>query len=168
MLREYSIPKPATVRGYPAHRIVMGLTQGQPAVFSDRGDKLLVRTEATIDAPAQDVTAYTEGDVLVFTLQACCSKKVKGKHIYFRKNDWRARHKWLEAKATQKGFEVMTVHSRSDMATINDGNGREFTVDKTMFTGILKVTDPAKFHDALKHGVGSNSKTFGFGFLNIN
>ena len=165
MLREYTVPKPARVQGYPAHRIVMGLTNGKPAVFADAGDSLLIRTQVAIEAPSSEVHSYVEGDVLAFTLRASCSKKVKGKHRYFHKSDWRARHDWLDRKAASKGFEVLTVHSRSDIATIDNAQGRRFTIDQTDFTGVLKVTNPNEFQQALECGVGSNSKTFGFGFL---
>ena len=163
MQLEYALPKPARVRGYPLHRLVMGLMGGEPAVFADAGDELLIRTDADIDAPSTPVVEYQKGDVLAFELRAACSKKTRGQHRYFDRGDWRSRHDWLKRKA--EGFEVMTVHSTSDMVTIDNAQGRSFTIDQTDFTGVLKVTDPDLFHKSLTNGVGSNSKTFGFGYL---
>ncbi|WOJ93683.1 type I-E CRISPR-associated protein Cas6/Cse3/CasE [Congregibacter variabilis] len=162
---EYVISKPATLGGYALHRLVMGLTNGESAIFVDATDKLIVRTAAAIDADSRPIVERQAGDVLAFELRASCSKKVKGKHRYFDLSDWRARHDWLRRKGSQLGFEVMTVHCVPDIATIDNGKGRRFSVDSTDFVGVLKVIDPDIFHKALVHGVGSTAKTFGHGFL---
>ena len=57
----------------------------------------------------------------------------------------------------------MTCHPAQ--AVIDDKKKRRFTVDQSDFTGVLKVTDETLFYEAIKHGIGSTSKAFGFGML---
>ena len=166
MLHEYDIPKPAALRGYPLHRMVMGLTKGKPALFADEGKTLILRTEASIDAEAKAPRSPAVGDLSAFELRACVSKKRKGRHIYFHPKNWQARHDWLDAKGLQHGFAVLTVHSSAERVKIEDKK-RRFWIDQTDFTGILKVTDADLFHNALLNGVGSTARTFGFGLLII-
>lgn len=165
MFVDYKIPKPAAMRGYVLHRMVMDLTKGQPAIFADEGKTLIIRTEQKIDAPSTSIKAFNEGDMTAFELRACVSKKRKGKHVYLPIADWRARRTWLAARGEKHGFELLTHHSTSKMVEISNGRERAFKVDQTDFTGILKVTDAQKFHGALTTGVGSTARTFGFGML---
>ena len=165
MLLEYSLNKPAMVQGYPLHRLVMGLTDGQPALFVDAGQELLIRTSVELDAPSKEVMPFAEGDITAFELRACCGKKRKGKNIYFERKDWRSRHDWLKRRGEQLGFEPLTIHCTSDIATIDSGRSRSFRVDQTDFVGVLKVTDTQMFQKALACGVGSVAKTYGFGML---
>ena len=166
MQLEYQINKPAKIRGYALHQMVMGLTRGKPALFADEGQTLILRTEASIDAPASPIEAPDEGDITAFELRACVSKKRKGKHIYFDSRDWSARHRWLNVKAARYGFDVLTVQSSATRRKINDDK-RCFWVDQTDFIGVLKVTNKTLFEEALTHGIGSTAKTFGFGLLVI-
>ena len=163
---EYTINKPATLRGYPLHRMVTGLTDGEPALFSDEGSHLLVRTQSELSETARSVKKLAALDLSAFELRACVSKKRKGKHIYFPSSDWRTRHSWLSEQGEKNGFGVLTVHSSSKMVEIDDGR-RSFKVDQTDFTGILRVVDEALFEQALFNGIGSTAKTFGFGMLII-
>lgn len=165
MLLEYSLNKPAMVQGYPLHRMVMGLTDGQPALFADAGQELLIRTGVELDAPSKEVMSFAEGDITAFELRACCGKKRRGKNIYFELKDWRSRHDWLKRKGELLGFEPLTIHCTSEIAKIDNGKGRSFCVDQTDFVGVLKVTDTQIFQKALSCGVGSVAKTYGFGML---
>ena len=153
---EQRVPKPSDLTGYATHRLVMGLAG--PAQYVDNGDHLLIRHGPTESAAALD-------SILGFTLKACVSVKVRGRHQYFPISDWRSRHAWLVRKAQSHGFEVLTVHAEGGMLKVKAHNGRDFTLDATDFVGALKVTDVEKFNQALACGVGSTGKAFGLGML---
>ena len=155
---EQRVSKPSELKGYATHRLVAGLV-GQ-AQYVDNGDHLLIRHEPT----KSDAVL---GSILGFTLKACVSVKVRGRHRYFPTDDWRSRHKWLSRQGEKNGFEVLTLHAEADMQRVKTHNGRDFTVDATRFVGALKVTDLDKFNQALAKGIGSNAKAFGFGMLSI-
>ena len=166
MVFDYVVSKPSSLRGYPLHRMVAGLVGDSPALFADLGSTILVRTYADINTTREGVKSLSEGQMAAFELRACVSKKRKGLHVYPDNGDWRSRHSWLNQKALENGFEVLTVHSSSKMAEITDDQ-RSFKVDQTDFTGILRVTDTSLFGIALTKGIGSTAKTFGFGLLII-
>lgn len=159
------ITKPASAAGYASHRIVAGLLQGKPAQFVDRGDHLVIRTDADIPgAIASPLRDFAVGSVLGFTLRASTGVKVKGRHRYWPTHDWRSRHEWLNQRAERNGFEVISVHCTARMAQI-EKTGRTFTIDQTDFTGVLKVLDIDLFTRALKTGIGSTGRAFGMGLL---
>mgnify|MGYP006093310669 FL=1 len=166
MVFDYVVSKFPSLRGYPLHRMVAGLVGDSQVLFADLGSTILVRTPAHINATREDVKNLAEGQMAAFELRACVSKKRKGSHVYPVVSDWRFRHAWLNQKALENGFEVLTVHSSSKMAEITDDQ-RSFKVDQTDFTGILRVTDTFLFGIALTKGIGSTAKTFGFGLLII-
>jgi len=163
---DYVVPKPTTVRGYALHRIAEGLTAGGRPLFTDFGDHMVLRTDKVVDAPQRSIREVSQGDIVGFELRACVATKVKGRHRYFHTSDWRSRHAWLARQSQRHGFDVITVHCTARVATVGNG-AREFTVDQTDFTGVLKVTDAACFARALADGVGSTARAFGFGMLNI-
>ena len=161
------VQKPPSVRGYALHRLTEGLTNGGRPLYADCGDHFLVRTKTPVTDSGKQLRQFKTGDVLAFELRACVSKKIKGKHKYFTRSDWRSRHEWLHRKAEKHGFEVRALHCTSEIAKIDDGSGRRFTVDRTDFTGVLGVADVEKFNDALANGVGNTGRAFGFGMLII-
>lgn len=165
-MTDYVVPKPTTVRGYALHRIAEGLTGGSRPLFTDFGDHMVLRTEKPIDAPQRPARHVVQGDIVGFELRACVGTKVKGRHCYFRTSDWRSRHEWLSRQGQRHGFEVITVHCTAEIATVKKGE-RQFTVDQTDFTGVLKVTDEDKFRQAIAGGIGSKARAFGFGMINI-
>lgn len=167
MLADYIVTKPGTTRGYKAHQMVLGLTKEPTTLFVDLGDSLRIRSEKPITDEAIGMRDISEGSICGFELKACVSKKRKGKHIYFPLADWRSRHEWLRKQGERNGFEPLTVTSHSSMLKISDGDKRKFSVDETDFCGVLKVTDPEKFKAALRNGIGSTARTFGFGMLVI-
>jgi CRISPR system Cascade subunit CasE len=75
---------------------------------------------------------------------------------------------WISRKGEQGGFAVDSDSLRSF------SRGREYFEKKGMrglhsaveFQGVLKVTDPARFHETFTRGLGS-AKAFGFGLLVI-
>ena len=90
-----------------------------------------------------------------------------GRNIYPEVGDWRARREWLEAHGLRHGFEVMAVHVTDDREKVTASGGRTFWIDASRFTGVLKVTDAAKFSGALATGIGRVGKAFGMGMLVI-
>jgi hypothetical protein len=167
MLLDHVIPKPQTLRGYQLHQLVQGVTDGESPLFTDMGDKLLVRTTKAITAAGAPPRNIANGDIIGFELRACVSKKRKGRHVYFPTSDWRSRHAWLSKQGERHGFEPLTTNCQSSQAKLDDGKGRTFTVDQTDFVGVLRITNKAVFEKALAKGVGSTAKAFGFGMLVI-
>ncbi len=163
---DFVMQKPPSVRGYALHRIAAGLADGEKVLFADCGDHMLLRTSKPLDADQRAVRTVTTGDVVGFELRACVGKKVKGKHRYFHSADWRSRHEWLERQSEAHGFAIITLHCTAQLQTVKAGD-REFTVDQTDFTGVLKVTDAERFNSAVANGVGNKAKAFGFGMLVI-
>ncbi len=164
---DHAIAKPPSLQGYALHRLVEALAPGGRVLFADCGDHIIVRSAIPVTESGKPPRRVEAGGIAGFELRACVSKKRKGKHVYFRKDDWRSRHDWLRAKGVQHGFEVLAVHCVAAMASIDDGKGRRFTVDQTNFTGILRVADTEKFTIALSAGIGSVARAFGFGLLVI-
>jgi hypothetical protein len=166
-MKDYSLNKPATLSGYPIHRMVAALTHGAPHLWRDNGDTLTIRTSAALDAPGLALPEVPVGELRLFSLRACVASKVRGRHIYPARGDHEARQTWLRKQGLRHGFELVAVHCTSDTARVADQSGRNFTLDATDFTGVLKVTDAAAFQAALRAGVGSTGKAFGFGLLSI-
>jgi CRISPR-associated protein Cas6/Cse3/CasE subtype I-E len=164
---DHAIPKPARVAGYALHQLVEGVTDGERPLFIDRGDHLLVRTDKPITLNPTSTRTVKVGDVIAFELRACVAKKRKGKSIYFPISDWHSRHEWLNRKAQQNGFEVLTVRSTVSIAKI-EKSGKRFAVDQTDFLGVMRVTNEDQFETAMAKGVGSLARAFGFGMLHIN
>lgn len=85
---------------------------------------------------------------------------------------------WLEKKGTQNGFSVDPALSRvvyskwlnfrkreDDMNSVQSAKA-EVTVKEAVFEGVLTVTDPEKFRQALISGIG-RSKAYGMGLMTI-
>ena len=166
-MKEFTVKKPRALAGYPIHRAVAALTDGAPHIWRDNGDTLTIRTAAPIDADGIDLPAIEKGELRLFSLRACVGTKVRGRHTYAARGDHAARHKWLSRQGERHGFAVVSVHSTSDMTRVSDQAGRDFMVDATDFTGVLKVTDVTAFQVALQVGIGSTGKAFGFSLLEI-
>lgn len=167
MLLDHTVSKPPSLDGYGAHRLVQGLTDGESPLFVDMGDKVVVRTARPITREGKPPRAAAAGELVGFELRACVSRKVRGRHVYYPPGDWRARHDWLRRRGERGGFAPLTVHCRAGLAVIDKGGGRRFTVDRTDFAGVLRVTDAERFARAVETGVGSTAKAFGFGMLVI-
>jgi CRISPR-associated protein Cas6/Cse3/CasE subtype I-E len=165
-MTDYLVTKPTTTTGYALHRIAQGLTGGASPLFTDHGDHMVLRSDKEITAEPRAIRPTHQGDIVGFELRACVGTKVKGRHRYFHTADWRSRHHWLARQGERHGFEVITVHCTATIAKIKKGD-REFTLDQTDFTGVLKVTDESKFGLALAGGVGSKARAFGFGMINL-
>ena len=166
-MKEFTIKKPAAIQGYPVHRAVAALAQGAAHTWRDNGETLTIRTTAALPAEGVDLPAVQVGELRLFSLRACVSSKVRGRHIYPPRGDHQARQAWLAKQGLRQGFEIVAVHCTSDVARVADHSGRDFTLDATEFTGVLKVTDLVAFQSALQAGVGSTGKAFGFSLLSI-
>jgi CRISPR-associated protein Cas6/Cse3/CasE subtype I-E len=155
------IDKPARLRGYALHRIVAQHLDGKPALWADEGTRLRIRP---VDAQAP---AYEVGKLLAFTTTACVALRSGRRHRYLPTQDWRGRREWLDKEAATHGFEIVGVHITGAMQRVQSHDGRNFTVDATEFTGLLRVTDTAAFARCLTHGIGRVGKAFGLGMLCI-
>jgi hypothetical protein len=167
MLLDHVIPKPPSIKGYDLHRLVTGLTDGEPSLFADMGDKFIVRTEKRLTDEGTPPRSILVGGLAGFELRACVARKIKGRHIYYPTADWRSRHEWLHKQGNRHGFEPLTINCQATLARIDDGKTKSYTVDQTDFVGVLRVLDKIKFEIAVATGVGSTAKTFGFGMLVI-
>lgn len=78
--------------------------------------------------------------------------------------------KWLDRKANAGGFRVIGVQVVPEgWVTGEKGNGtgrHEMKFYAVRFDGVLEVTDPAKFLETVRQGIGS-AKGFGFGLLSL-
>lgn len=166
-MKDFIIHKPSAVSGYPIHRAVAALTQGAPHLWRDNGATLTIRTAAPLDAPGTELPEVPVGALRMFTLRASVGSKVRGRHIYPPPGDHQVRQDWLARQGQRHGFEVIAVHCTSDTAQITDQIRRAFSIDSTDFTGVLKVTDAQAFARALRCGVGSTGRAFGYSLLSI-
>lgn len=166
-MKEFTVKKPRSISGYPIHRAVAALAKGAPHLWRDNGETLTIRTDAPLDAEGTDLPEVQVGELRMFSLRACVGSKVRGRHVYPPRGDHAARQAWLGKQGQRHGFDVVAVHCTSDVATVADQAGRNFTLDATDFTGVLKVTDPAAFRTALCTGVGATGRAFGFSLLSI-
>ena len=166
-MKEFTIKKPRAVAGYPVHRAVAALVNGAPHIWRDNGETLTIRTSASIACAGVDLPEVGLSELRLFNLRACVGTKVRGKHVYPAKGDHQARKAWLEKQGLRLGFALVAVHSASGTARVMDQTGRDFILDATDFTGVLKVTDVQAFQKALRSGVGSTGRAFGFSLLCI-
>ena len=166
-MKEFTVKKPRAVKGYPIHRAVAALAHGAPHTWRDNGDTLTIRTAAPLDADGVNLPEVRLGELRLFSLRACVASKVRGRHVYPARGDHQARQTWLGKQGLRHGFAVVAVHCTSDVARVSDQVGRNFTLDATDFTGVLKVTDPAAFQAALRTGVGATGRAFGLSLLSI-
>lgn len=151
------IDKPAKLKGYALHRLVEQHQQGKPALWADEGTQVRIRPRDAVPP------AYEVGKLLGFMTKACVA--FGDKHRYLPLGDWRGRRAWFESQAAKHGFELLGVHVQGAMETVQTHDGREFTVDATQFSGLLRVTDPEKFSKCLVNGVGKVGKAFGLNLL---
>ena len=166
-MKDFTIKKPRSLNGYPVHRAVAALAQGAPHLWRDNGETVTIRTATALDAEGADLPAVIAGELRLFDLRASVGTKVRGRHVYFPQGDSKARRAWLHRQALRHGFQVISVHCTNEMARVSDQSGRDFVLDSTDFTGVLKVIDCAAFENALRTGVGSTGKAFGFSLLSI-
>jgi CRISPR system Cascade subunit CasE len=125
------------------------------------------------------LAALKPGMSLRFRLRANPTKKVatktgedgrkrNGTRADLRDED--AQRAWLNRKGEQHGFAVLGVRLADEPLQTGQrrgqGEAHRLTVASVLFNGILRVTDPTLFQEALKSGVGPG-KAYGCGLLSI-
>lgn len=166
MLFEYNIPKQKAMDPYQAHRVVSGLFNDGKSLFCDCGEYLQVRSaQSAVSGYEPTMLEIPSLNDIIFTeLRACCFVSSGGKKHFLKQGDWKARHDWLERKGLRNGFTALTITCQSKMMRVPKPGGA-FSLDCTDFTACLKVTEAAKFAAALREGIGSKGRAFGFGML---
>lgn len=101
---------------------------------------------------------------LPFRLQANPTVKRDGKrHALYHEEQLL---NWLVRKAHENGFKVESDAIRFVKHGNKYGKRRKQTWHAVQFDGVLTITDPDRFKQAVYHGIGS-AKAFGFGLLSI-
>lgn len=106
------------------------------------------------------------GQLLRFRLRANPTFRRAGKRLaWLREED---QIHWLDRKADQSGFRIIsiTVVPEGFQKATRSENKQQMRHYAVRFDGILQVTDPEAFLQALRRGIGSG-KAFGFGLLSI-
>lgn len=74
---------------------------------------------------------------------------------------------WFLRQGQSKGFAPTTVHrSQEQMLTGSRRDGGTLKVFSVLYDGILKVTEPKPFIDAISSGIG-HGKTMGLGLFSV-
>lgn len=167
MIRDYRISKPLGLGLYAVHRFVAELCGEDPFLFVDRGDYVEIRTRRELSSQFREIVIPTNGDVIAFSLRSAVSKRHKGKNTYARLGDWRARHEWLQKRSEKNGFTILALHATDGSVKVEGQGAKTFSMDRTDFTGVLKVCDQALFAHCLIHGIGRVGKPYGMGMLVI-
>ena len=164
---DHRISKPAGLSGYEVHRMVAGLVKGAGVLFVDNGDHVLVRSDLPLTDIGHPLAVPQTNAVLCFELKASVAQRIGRKNVYPELHDWPSRRTWLDAQGKKLGFEVLAAHVQGGRETVADGKGRQFWIDASRFTGVLKVSDSEAFAVALAKGIGRVGKAFGMGMLVI-
>ncbi len=99
-----------------------------------------------------------------FRLQANPTVKQDGKRHAIYAEEELAR--WLQRKGQVHGFIVEPLDVRSVKLSKLHGRGRKQTWHVVQFEGLLQVSQPEAFTEALRSGIGS-AKAFGCGLLSV-
>jgi CRISPR system Cascade subunit CasE len=112
------------------------------------------------------------GQVLAFRLRVnpTVKRTVDGKKkrlALYREDEQR---RWLQRKAEQGGFRLLSVHAR-DTANVGgwapgDDRRHKLKLYAVRFDGLLQVVDPQRVVEAVRRGIGSG-KGLGFGLLSL-
>jgi CRISPR system Cascade subunit CasE len=111
------------------------------------------------------VPNFVAGRVLRFRLRANPTVKREGTRcpIY----DDEARLRWLENKGRNGGFQLLAATViPEERVQFTHPSQHTVTLDPVRFDGVLCVTDPLAFREAVRRGVGP-AKGFGFGLLSL-
>jgi CRISPR system Cascade subunit CasE len=112
------------------------------------------------------------GQVLAFRMRAnpTVKRTVDGKKKrvgLYREDEQR---QWLQRKAEQNGFRLLSVHVRDDADVggwaRGDDRRHRLKLYAVRFDGLLQVVDPDRVCEALRQGIGSG-KGLGFGLLSL-
>lgn len=168
MLFDFKLSKDTAKNPYELHRLVEDVFKSDTGrnLFCDYGDHIRVRSSNKMldDQEGINVIAPNAGTIVFIELRASCYVSGGGKKYFLKQGDWRKRHSWLEKKGEASGFSVLTVTSTSKLMKIPKP-GASFTLDCTDFAACIKIKDVQKFENALRDGIGSKGRAFGFGML---
>ena len=106
------------------------------------------------------------GQLLRFRLRANPTFRRAGKRLaWLREEDQIA---WLARKADGSGFRIIsvTVIPEGFQDAVRDRTGDKMRHFAVRFDGLLQVTDPTRFLETLRRGIGP-AKAFGFGLLSV-
>jgi hypothetical protein len=155
------IGKPPKVRGYALHRLVAQYQHGKPALWADEGKQVRIR-------PCDGTPpSFEVGKIFGFTVKACVAYSSGNRHVYLPLADWRGRREWLQKRAAKYGFDLVGVHVSGAMEEVQTHDGRNFTIDATEFTGLLKILDADAFNHCYMSGLGKVGKSFGLNMIVI-
>lgn len=123
--------------------------------------------------------AFSAGQMLHFRLLANPTRRIKtpssadgeelaSKRVGLLKEEQQLQ--WLARKAETCGFQLLGVRSAKQPDVIGwqskGKDSRRLTFQSVLFDGVLQVTEPDLFTQALKNGIGP-AKGFGFGLLSL-
>ena len=120
--------------------------------------------------------ALREGQVLRFRLRANPTRKIEtkstpdGQRRNGRRVDLRTEElqlEWLSRRAEQAGFALVPAIQGGDVPAVRvGGRRRRVSLATVLFDGLLEVTDPGLFRQAIAAGIGPG-KAFGCGLMSI-
>ena len=135
------------------------------------GDNALIRFRTHDKNTGKEVKArkhtvnLSVGDSFKFDLRCVPERRVNGRVIDTPRDD--DAQDWLAERAHNCGFDLVKVdYAVSEPLVFRGKHNRRITLNDTVMTGILTVTDPDVFSRTLTIGVGRH-KGFGFGFIAI-
>jgi len=105
-----------------------------------------------------------QGQLLAFRLRANPTVRRDGKRLGL--NGEMERLAWLTRKASENGFELLTVVQVSERPSECQAKGHKAVFSTARFEGVLRVTNPELLLLALTSGIGAG-KGFGYGLLSL-
>ncbi len=126
------------------------------------GDLCIVRPPGGFAAPA-----LAAGERWLFSLHARVGQKDRGTG---RRRSWRRaetdrRLKWLERRGGEHGFAVVAATVDVVREPVRKP-GAGFWLDRSEFSGVVEIVDPARVASAMTTGVGGG-RTWGLGMLRL-
>lgn len=157
-MRDYTLP-PTKADSYKLHQAVYGITSGTRIIYSRTQDAVRVRTDGEVVEPsARELApvAFAAGDTLKFSLVAAVTKRdVQGRRQFVSSENLDYRREWLAKRAAGWGFEILSMEVRAEKEVFDKRNERtRFAVDRTEFTGTIRVIDAGALREAMQRGVG--------------
>jgi len=157
-MRDYTLP-PTKADTYKVHQAVYAITSGARIIYSHTPDAVRVRTDGEVVEPsAREVppVAFSDGDALRFALVAAVTKRdLTGRRAFVPSTDLAYRRDWLAKRAAGWGFEIVSMDIRAEKEVFDKRNERKrFAVDRTEFTGVIRVIDANALREAMRRGVG--------------
>lgn len=148
----------------PENRPPTVLVQTRTAPDWDRFQEEVPGYALRIDSKAVD-PAFHAGQLLNFRLRANAVKKgANGKRV--RLENEAEEREWLDKRFADAGATVVRLDEHtSGLTTMKHAAGTVY-LHTVQADGVLQVTDPATFRDALQAGIG-RAKGMGMGLLTV-